>query len=79
MLTSPIHSLFEEMLSLSLGEHELLKLRHRLMYLTRKPEDSLSSVLLVIDSLYNAVYSMTQPELSQAKVSEIVTCQKLYS
>ena len=48
------------------------------MHLTRKPEDSLSSVLLVIDSLYNAVYSMTQPELSQAKVSEIMTCHKLY-
>ena len=50
-----IHSLFEEILSLSSGEHELLKLRHRLMCLTRKPEDSLSSVLLMIGSLYNAI------------------------
>ena len=73
-----INALFEELLSLSSGEHELLKLRHSLMRLTRKPQDSLSSILLVIGSLYNAIYSLTQPELSQAKVGEIVTRHKLY-
>ena len=48
------------------------------MCLVRIPEDSLSSVLLMIGILYNAVYSMTMPELSQAKVSEIVKRHKLY-
>ena len=56
-----ITALFEELLSLSSGDHELLKLRHSLMRLTRKPQDSLSSVLLVIGFLYNAIYNLTQP------------------
>lgn len=73
-----LNALFEELLNLANGDHELLKLRHSLMKLTRKPSDSLSSVLLVIGSLYNAIYNLTQPELSQAKVGEIVQRHKLY-
>ena len=59
--------LFEELLNLANGNHELLKLRHTFMKLTRKPSDSLSSLLLVVGSLYQAIYNITQPELSMIR------------
>ena len=48
------------------------------MRLVRKPTDSLSSILLIVGSLYQALYNLMHPELEQADMAKIVDRHKLY-
>ena len=73
-----IDLLFDELLSLGSGDHEVLKFRHSLMKLKRKQNKSLSLVLLVSGSLCQALYNLTRPELKQQYISKLIVKLKLF-
>ena len=53
---------FEALLSLGDSETEVIKIRNALGNLRRAPGEPISSILVKVDSLYTALYAMSQPQ-----------------
>ena len=55
-----------------------MKIRNALDSLRRSPGEPVSRILLKIDSLYTALYAMSQPHKSDKEVADLVLKHKIY-
>ena len=69
---------FEALLSLGDSENEVIKIRTALDTLRRAPGEPFSGILLKINSLYSALYAMSQPHKSDKEVVDLVLKHKIY-
>ena len=60
------------------SETETVKIRNALGNLRRSPGEPISSILLKIDSLYTALYAMSQPQKTEKEVTDLVLKHKIY-